>query len=339
MIVDESDALAAALDRRLAIDRVLPLDAKLPNGSAATAAAAIGDELLDAPAASRALPASAPRTDAGDTLAARLPAGRVVSAQVVEVVDADRVVAQIDRFRITLAFPGGVDAQPGDRIALRILAHEPTLSLQAVDDEPIDDARADAGVATRWSRDAMQLSRNTLADDAGVTRRFSEPLLEMRPAALDVDAATDAAAAETTASTTLAVVDGAVARDVVRAADPPTNPMAGAAIVLQGPAWAGQPIEILVRRERADEAFDNAALDRWCGEIVIDLPNLGRVVGHLAWSMQGLRIRLEGDDDESAASMRAATPELANALADAALPVLALSVGRPVPDIGSTRRG
>jgi hypothetical protein len=91
-------------------------------------------------------------------------------------------------------------------------------------------------------------------------------------------------------------------------------------------------MELVVRREREDEQFDNPVLDHWCGEVLIDLPNLGRVAGHLAFSMQGLRIRLEGDDADAVDAMTAHANELAHALSAANLRVNALSVGRPAAD-------
>ena len=131
-----------------------------------------------------------------------------------------------------------------------------------------------------------------------------------------------------------AVVDGVDAPLIPRATDDGSRiPTAFMPLVLQGPAWPGQPMELVVRRERKDEQFDNPALDHWCGEVLIDLPHLGRVAGHLAFSMQGLRIRLEGDDAEAVDAMSAHATELAHAMTVANLRVSALSVGQPAADV------
>jgi len=87
-------------------------------------------------------------------------------------------------------------------------------------------------------------------------------------------------------------------------------------------------MELVVRRERGDEALDNPALDPWCGDLTIDLPTLGRVSGRLAFSMHGLRIRLEGDDAATVAAMHESSALLAAAFADADLRVQSLSIGK-----------
>ncbi len=337
MIVDESDALLAALDRRLSVDRLPAIDAKLPGRDATAASdgrASVGD-----PSARPVAPAALPAADDRSALETSLPRGRIVSARIVDVGSGDDVVAEIDRWHVTLSLPDGADPKPGDRIALRVIAHEPTLLLQAVDADGLG-ASTDAtdDLPTRWSPDAMRLARDVVAGDPRAIRRFTGPIVDVATASVDETRPGDPAAPASPAAPLTLVDAPTLVRDA-RPADPASSPVPMTAMVLQGPAWPGQPIEIVVRRERADEAFDNAQLDRWCGEIVIDLPHLGRVVGHLAWSMQGLRIRLDGEDDASASSMRVAAPELAAALADAALPVVALSVGRPLPDTGSPRRG
>ena len=55
--------------------------------------------------------------------------------------------------------------------------------------------------------------------------------------------------------------------------------------------------------------------------------------------MQGLRIRLEGESEAGVASMTDASALLAAALADAALRVQSLSVGRPVPQASPASSG
>ncbi len=352
MIVQESDTLMQALDRRLQIDRVLALD---PLAAVSGKDGGSGSS-RSAGAASTSAADGAQQT----SLAARLPLGRVVLARIVDVPDAGHVVADIERWRVSMAWPRGAGSllRPGQDITLRVLAHKPMLLFQGVDaaGEPLDadGNAAPADAPTRWSSSALELSSRAVAmsstsaassnasstsRDANGAIRFTEPIIEVEIVSLaandDVARTADAKPSVATQPTTRSSTTDRISLDdviVARSASPPsTMPTSSPTmpIVLQGPAWAGQPMELVVRRERADDELDNPVLDHWCGEIVIDLPQLGRVSGHLAFSMQGLRIRLEGEDAATVAAMSAATASLAAALADADLRVQALSVGQP----------
>ena len=356
MIVQESDILLAALDRRLQVDSVLAVDPLAPvSRGSGTPSSAAGSNFASATAANA--------QNTATPLTTRLPLGQLITARVVEVPQPDHVIAEVGNLRIDLAWPKGNGiAQPGRDIGLRVLAHEPMLLFQS---EPLDAAGSsgdgiDPEAAARWSSDAMHLQppgatpgrgagpvrfdapildieivpidKNgpAVADDwqPGVPRPSSNAVVSSGPARIALD---DVIVARSTA-----VVDGIDAPLIPRAIDDGSRiPTTFMPLVLHGPAWPGQPMELVVRRERKDEAFDNPALDHWCGEVLIDLPNLGRVAGHLAFSMQGLRLRLEGDDAEAVDAMTAHATELAHALAVANLRVSALSVGCPAAD---TRR-
>ena len=335
MIVQDTDPAMQALDRRLQIDRVLSLD---PLAGVSGKDSGSGS--------SRPTTAASTEVAQQTTLAARLPLGRVVLARIVDVPDAEHVVADIERWRVSMAWPRGAGSllHPGQDITLRVLAHKPMLLFQNVDasGEPLDgNGDADAAPPTRWSAGALELSSQLGASRNGNSViRFSEPIIEVEIVALEADDSIDAGSSASVAtrgakpgatpsSTTdrIALDDVIVARSASTTGAPP--PPTTMPFVLQGPAWAGQAMELVVRRERADDELDNPVLDQWCGEIVIDLPQLGRVSGHLAFSMQGLRIRLEGEDAATVAAMGAATASLAAALADADLRVQALSVGQP----------
>ncbi len=93
MIVDESDALLAALDRRLRVDGVLALERQTPNPDATRAS-------RSAPLRGTGPAAASLQADDPASLAQRLPLGRVVSARVIEVLDANHVVADIERSRL-----------------------------------------------------------------------------------------------------------------------------------------------------------------------------------------------------------------------------------------------
>jgi hypothetical protein len=333
MIVAESDLLTAALDRRLQVDRLLAVDALAPIS---------GADGESRPSAPQAGPSAAA---AADSIAERLPLGQNVTALVVEVPSPNHVVAEIAGLVVTLAWPGRDAPAPGGIISLRVLSHSPLLLFEsALVEPPVSD---ETDTPTRLSPDAIRAG-------LGTPIRFRTPILEIEIEPIEEDGerridrpdAQDGTKA-TAAHDRIALDDVIVARSA-RVADDRAAPasiaghdptMVPTPLILEGPAWQGQDVELIVRRERADESFDNPVLDQWCGDLVIDLPSLGRVAGHLAWSMQGLRIRLEGQDRQSVSSMNAATAELARALASVDLPVLSMSVSQPFADIGSPRHG
>ena len=192
---------------------------------------------------------------------------------------------------------------------------------------PVADASPDT-VAARGAAAAVPDAPSQRHADLPVSNTTATEAVD----ALAPHRAVDAPATPSDATNGVRDADGTPTAPSARAPDDasPTAPFAP--LVLQGPAWVGQPIELVVRRERADEALDNPVLDHWCGEVVIDLPRLGRVAGHLSFSMQGLRVRIEADDDASVAALSAATAELATAFADVDLRVSGLAVAQPAPD-------
>ena len=346
MIVQESDILLAALDRRLQVDRVLAVD---PLAAVARAS--------NAPTSAGPPPAFAGATNATTNpaadLATRLPLGEVVHAVVVEVPQPDHVIAELGALRIALAWPQGSGnaPQPGRNVSLRVLAHQPMLLFENVPDEAAGIAADDP--LTHWSPEALSLQAPAAAGrrDAGPVR-FDVPILDVEVVPLqgetpDRTRATSASSHavdlfdhrgridldQVIVARGTALVDGVDTPLVPRAPDDAARvPAPFVPLVLQGPAWPGQPMELVVRRERKDEQLDNPVLDQWCGELVIDLPHLGRVAGHLQFSMQGLRVRLEGDEANAVDAMTAAAPELAEAFAVSDLRVSALSVRRPTAD-------
>lgn len=207
--------------------------------------------------------------------------------------------------------------------------------------DPAPLAREQAAT-TLWSSDALRLQMlartGALASPEGGPVRFDVPLLLIEPRPNDAKASVPAVPSSSAeARPAPPASDQTAARPTPSSnvRQPPESnglPPAFVPLVLQGPAWIGQPMELIVRRERADESLDNAALDRWCGEVVIDLPELGRVAGHLEFSVQGLRVRLAVENEASVASLAAAAGELAAAFARNDLRVSALSIGRPAAD-------
>ena len=165
------------------------------------------------------------------------------------------------------------------------------------------------------------------------THSPSSPDLSRMAAAPTLDPSTPIALDDIVVARHTAFVDGIATPVVPRNADEtksatvPFSPL-----VLQGPAWPGQSVELVVRREREDEQFDNPVLDHWCGEVLIDLPNLGRIAAHLSLSMKGLKLRIEGDDSASVDAMTGAAPALASALGSAEMRVATLTIAQPAAD-------
>ncbi len=351
MIVQESDILLAALDRRLQVDPLLAID---PLTAIARSTTPPG------PRPSTPTPTTNGPATSAATLTARLPLGEVISARIVEVPQPDHVIAEIGALRVALAWPkgNGITPQPGSDIGLRVLAHKPMLLFQSVPGEGERSGDEGHEPQTRWSSDALRLQQPGASPERGTGPvRFDVPILEIdivplpgrgesnAPNDLRLDASLPSRAVVDTGPHTqidlddvivarsTALVDGVDSPLIPRATEDGSRiPTAFVPLVLQGPAWPAQPMELVVRRERKDDQFDNPALDHWCGEVVIDLPHLGRIAGHLALSMQGLRIRLEGNDEDAVDAMTSGAAELANALAVANLRVSTLSVGTQSAD-------
>jgi hypothetical protein len=307
MIVSESDVLLAALDRRLQVDSLAAIAPVASSSDGARGAA--------------------PQAAAGASSAAEpFPLGQVIDARVVDIAESGHVVADLAGQRLALSWPTGSGPAIGSRIALRVLARTPMLLFE---DASRDGERRESPDAPTSLSVAARALQNPAATGAGALR-FTAPILQ-----IEVDGDPPLHAMDSATGSTNSATPDRISLDTVIVAQAPltdraVDPSVMLPFVLRGPAWPGQDVELVVRRDREDEAFENPVLDQWCGELMIDLPNLGRVSGHLAWSMQGLRIRLEGQDASSVASMSASTAELARALADVDLPVLAVSVGQPV---------
>ena len=202
----------------------------------------------------------------------------------------------------------------------------PILELEVV---PVDDTVDDPSFEVAHARLATR--RDAPLDRLG----GSNPRTALATTSFDPSALSRVALGDVIVAHATAMIDGAEAPSIPRAPQDattllPTIPFVP--LVLQGPAWPGQTLDLLIRREREDEQLDNPALDRWCGEVVMDLPKLGRVAGHLSFSMQGLKVRLEGDDEDAVSAMADATAELAAAFAGADLRIAGLSVTRPSAD-------
>lgn len=315
----------AALDQRLQVGRTLAIDLVRPIGA---------DPDTPRPGSSDA-GFRAPRVAQGTTavaFAARWPVGSTVAAQVTATADGDRVIADVDGLPLELHWRGDDGATPtaGQTLAFRVLAVRPEIVLQRIADAvTTSGGTADPDASPRISTDAQALQAAAVLAAYGAkddrTIRFATPLLAHDPgptSGLDDDLA-DATLPRAAAASPAAGLDV-----LALAARPPTDPTQPfAPILFFGPAWPDQPMELIVRRQRHDDRLDDPAQDDWCGELEIDLSRIGRVAGHLSWSMQGLRLRLDVDRETSATTLADAAPELAAAFIDVRLRVSALSIG------------
>lgn len=245
-------------------------------------------------------------------------------------------------------------------------------SVAAVEPSSVEIASTDPSSPTRWSSNARSLQDQGTSTGpprrGGAPMRFDAPILDIEIVPLEDPAHAASAPTEAprvapaTATNTLqtplhaatppshgepahiplddvivarstAFVDGVASPMIPEANDEARQlSVTFSPLVLQGPAWNGQAVELVVRREREDEHFDNPVLDSWCGDVQIDLPRLGRVAAHLSFSMKGLRVRIEGDDTTGVDAMTGAASSLAAAFAGADLRVTTLTVGRPASD-------
>lgn len=374
MIVREVGAPPSVLERLLQVDRIASLEALPAFGDRSTDST--GARAAPASANPTTGPAAQPATTA--TLIAALPLGQSVTARVVDVPLADHVIAEIGDLQIALAWPAssGIAPQPGQDLMLKVLAH-PVLLFQSVEAEP-DVSNDDGEVRWSSDALRLQgLGATTTASPAlpGAVH-FDIPILQVEgepmpspevdadgqdlapgnargaaasPVPVDrssdwhilpspIERARSSALDDVIAGHTTALVNGIDAPLIPHLQEVATT-LPFSPLVLQGPAWDGQPMELVVRRERDDELFDNPVLDHWCGEVTIDLPHLGRVAGHLSFSMQGLRVRIEGDDEHGVMTMTAASSELAAALAHADLRVAGLTVAGRLADATRTDWG
>lgn len=316
-----------ALDPRLAVARANPVDALRGIGDPGDASAQ--------PTVARDAAVPAAPSPATQALMARWPVGTTVGARVASIPQPGRVLVTIAEGR-----PDGegslevelqwdrTDGQPpriGQDLGFRVVAHRPTLTLEpllARDTSPLTMQGDDVAMHVSHEARVLQAMAAGPGHDAGPVR-FETPLVATSPHAASepvVLLSHDDAHATSAQDASAALVPR-----------PSTDPAGGVPpfvpILLQGPAWPGQPVELVLRRDAHDAELEDAVRDGWCGDVVIDLPALGRVTGHLSWSVQGLRVRVEADDRAGAYTLTEASPELAAALADADLRLLSLAVG------------
>jgi len=329
MISELTATVRAALDRRLQVERTLGVDALRPVSAEA------GTTSFERETLTHATPVA--QGKAALEFASRWPVGTTVAARVTGTGDANRILADIDGLPLELHWRGDDGAAPtvGQALAFRVLALRPEIVLQRLPNV-IAPAESDpADTSTHISADAKVLHASAALAAYGVaderTVRFTTPLIADR--ADEAAAPHEVATGETSVSHAAASAAAESLAAGVRATTDPTLPFAP--VILSGPAWRDQPIELIVRRRRHDERLDDPTQDDWCGELVIDLPHIGRVAGHLAWSMQGLRVRLDADLETSADALADAASELVAAFTDLRMRVAGLSIGPGIHAAGA----
>ena len=231
-------------------------------------------------------------------------------------------------------------------------AHDAALDA-AVDIDPDADVKHGRSVAAASADAITHLSRDARSART-ISIRFDRPLVDAAAADMaDVDAAGNSAAglpADDAGSKTTdldrpldrhlddayprtagATIDNGPTRSSSAAAGHADAGTAGAAgvlpvIVLHGPAWTSQQIELVIRRERDDEAVDNAALDAWCTDLSVDLPALGAIDARLAWTTSGLRVRVDAHRAGAAEALRDSAAQFAATLADLPMRLAGLAI-------------
>jgi hypothetical protein len=94
--------------------------------------------------------------------------------------------------------------------------------------------------------------------------------------------------------------------------------LAGRPIAWSGEIWPGQPARWEIEVEDRDAQHDGEARE-WTTTLALDMPALGAIGARLTFDAAGVRIRLSVQDGQSLRSMRAALPQLAEALANAGM--------------------
>lgn len=336
-------SLMGSLDPRASIARTSAVDAVRPLDPSARDAGASFD-------ATR-MPSMPKASAAALAFAARWPVGSDVLARVVSIAEDRRITADVDGLPIEIRWRDGDGPSPraGEGLAFRVMAHTPQLVLQFTAHASFDAPSrmlADRDAPTQLSDDALFLQTlidplEDAADASDRVVRFAQPLIETRRPGVAREhvramAGHVASLASDASATMHESIDHLASHVFAAKHDAGAGAMPFIPVVLSGPAWHGQAMELLLRRHARDDALDDPALDAWCGEITMDLPRLGRVAGHLALSMQGVRLRLEADDVDGAVALDAALSELAAAFADTGLRLASLSVGGP-PGLASPR--
>jgi hypothetical protein len=94
-----------------------------------------------------------------------------------------------------------------------------------------------------------------------------------------------------------------------------------------GEVWPQQPMDWEIEQDNEREAGDTGEeASRWRTTLSLTTPRLGRVDANLQLSANGVRITLATPYGASAADLRDAAPQLAEALAAAGVPLLAFQV-------------
>jgi Flagellar hook-length control protein FliK len=104
-------------------------------------------------------------------------------------------------------------------------------------------------------------------------------------------------------------------------------------VVLQGPAWPGQPMTLTIARRQHDgsDAGDTRA-EVFETTLTLDLPRLGALQAHLRLSGATVAVSLESPAGSTAAELDAALPGLRTALeAHGLVPVLLQAIAGSAP--------
>ena len=245
---------------------------------------------------------------------------------------------------------------------LALLREEPQNALsgqrQAIDQQPASaqnpagTLRAEAGLADELAA-LGQMPEEQAADDSAAlpSRGGQRSEADVRPqeksplpaAAVAMRPSADSLAAERSGDATADDTIRATGNGASHAADADDAPQARIArellpvvrqqleaietrqIVWQGELWPGQPIRWQIADHETDPQHPEARRE-WLTRFVLHLPALGEIGADLAVGARGVRILVTAKDGAAAEALRAAAPELAQALEAAGLRVGTLEV-------------
>ena len=97
-------------------------------------------------------------------------------------------------------------------------------------------------------------------------------------------------------------------------------------LIWHGEVWPGQTMQWEIVRDQTGGGQEAEAEERWATTLRLTTPRLGAVDAALHLSGNGVRISLATDSESSAADLRAAMPDLEQALASAGVPLLGIWV-------------
>lgn len=301
-------------------------------------------------------------------LPARLPAlavGEEISARVAERLGNNQLVAVIKNSIFTLNIPQGMQVN-GDALQLRVASVSPGLNFALVESGNAAAAEAgegsvevDISPASRYMTDLLQAGRSARGEPAEVRldagrqtpAQMADHLQgQVAKSGLFYESHVQAwadgrlplqsLAEEPQAQLALAVGNDVHARAGLAEGRPVSaelgqllqrqlDVLENRQVPLQGLAWPGQPMQMVIEQERADERQAHAGeteAQAWSTRLALELPGLGGLTARVRLSGQTVQISLVPDEAETGALIRGHADRLQNGLAASGLTLAGLTV-------------